>query len=170
MVPLTGCLILGVLGLGAVEAHAAAPSSAAGEMPSSKQQCKKGRWETFGFKNQGDCVSFVATRGKNPPSGPPTASNRAPFLGGIEPGALAYSENDPATAITSALTVTAIGDITGATVTIGTGFAGPEDVHSFVNTSESPSTMTRTVTFQVQAGPRFASNTASRDVTVTAGP
>ena len=29
--PLTGCLILGVLGLGAVEAHAAAPSSLAGE-------------------------------------------------------------------------------------------------------------------------------------------
>jgi hypothetical protein len=36
----------------------------------SKAQCKKGGWKTFGvFKNQGDCVSFVATQGKNPPSG-----------------------------------------------------------------------------------------------------
>jgi hypothetical protein len=35
-----------------------------------KAECKKGGWETFGvFKNQGDCVSFVATKGKNPPSG-----------------------------------------------------------------------------------------------------
>jgi hypothetical protein len=126
-------------------------------------------------------------------------------LAGIEPGALAYTENDPATPITSALTVTAAGNITGATVTIGTGFASPEDVLSFANqlgitgsynaaggvltlsgsapaadyqtalravrysnTSENPSTLTRTVTFQVRAGPRFVSNTASRDVTVTA--
>jgi hypothetical protein len=35
--------------------------------PSSKQQCKNGGWRSFGvFKNQGDCVSFVATKGKNP--------------------------------------------------------------------------------------------------------
>jgi hypothetical protein len=35
------------------------------------QQCKHGGWKSFGtrFKNQGDCVSFFATRGKNPPSG-----------------------------------------------------------------------------------------------------
>jgi hypothetical protein len=33
-------------------------------------QCKKGGWQTFGiFKNQGDCVSFVATNGKSPPAG-----------------------------------------------------------------------------------------------------
>jgi hypothetical protein len=39
--------------------------------PTSKDQCKNGGWQTFGvFKNQGDCVSFVATGGKNPPSGP----------------------------------------------------------------------------------------------------
>jgi hypothetical protein len=31
-------------------------------------QCKKGGWVTFGiFKNQGDCVSFVMTRGTNSP-------------------------------------------------------------------------------------------------------
>lgn len=40
--------------------------------PTSKDACKNGGWQTFSnpsFKNQGDCVSFVATKGKNPPSG-----------------------------------------------------------------------------------------------------
>ena len=37
--------------------------------PTNKDQCKKGGWESYGvFKNQGDCVSFVATGGKNPPA------------------------------------------------------------------------------------------------------
>jgi hypothetical protein len=42
-----------------------------GPLPTSKAQCKHGGWRAFGsmFKNQGDCTSFVATRGKNPPSG-----------------------------------------------------------------------------------------------------
>ena len=36
-----------------------------------QQQCRDGGWKSFGtlFKNQGDCVSFFATGGKNPPSG-----------------------------------------------------------------------------------------------------
>ena len=36
-----------------------------------QKQCKDGGWKSFGtlFKNQGDCVSFFATGGKNPPSG-----------------------------------------------------------------------------------------------------
>jgi hypothetical protein len=34
-----------------------------------KQSCKSGGWEAFGiFKNQGDCVSFFATQGRNPPA------------------------------------------------------------------------------------------------------
>lgn len=34
--------------------------------------CKNGGWKTYGiFKNQGDCVSYVATGGKNPPAGSP---------------------------------------------------------------------------------------------------
>jgi hypothetical protein len=38
--------------------------------PISKDQCKNGGWHAYGvFKNQGDCVSFVATGGKNPPAG-----------------------------------------------------------------------------------------------------
>lgn len=39
--------------------------------PTSKKQCKHAGWTNFGsrFKNQGDCVSFVATRGKHPPNG-----------------------------------------------------------------------------------------------------
>jgi hypothetical protein len=40
----------------------------ASPLPTSKDQCKNGGWRSFGtFKNQGDCVSFVATGGKNPP-------------------------------------------------------------------------------------------------------
>lgn len=45
-------------------------------LPTSADECKAGSWETFVnvntgvkiFKNQGDCVSFVATKGKNPPA------------------------------------------------------------------------------------------------------
>lgn len=38
-------------------------------MPTTKDQCKKDGWQSFGiFKNQGDCVSFVATGGKNGPA------------------------------------------------------------------------------------------------------
>jgi hypothetical protein len=36
--------------------------------PTSKEQCKNGGWRNFpGFKNQGDCVSYVATHGRNGP-------------------------------------------------------------------------------------------------------
>jgi hypothetical protein len=34
-------------------------------MPSTKEQCKDGGYERFGFKNQGDCVRFVQTQGRN---------------------------------------------------------------------------------------------------------
>jgi hypothetical protein len=38
-------------------------------LPTQKGQCKKNGWQNFAgmFKNQGDCVSYVATRGKNQP-------------------------------------------------------------------------------------------------------
>ena len=37
-------------------------------LPTSKDQCKNGGWQTFGtYKNQGDCVSSVATGGKGRP-------------------------------------------------------------------------------------------------------
>jgi hypothetical protein len=52
---------------GTSEVPVTAPSG-----PTAKSQCKKGGWKTFTspkFKNQGDCVSFVATHGKNEPSG-----------------------------------------------------------------------------------------------------
>lgn len=36
--------------------------------PTTTDQCKNGGWQRYGpFKNQGDCVSFVATSGKNEP-------------------------------------------------------------------------------------------------------
>ncbi len=39
-------------------------------LPTSKDQCKNGGWMNFitPFKNQGDCVSYVATGGKNLPN------------------------------------------------------------------------------------------------------
>ena len=38
--------------------------------PTREDQCKDDGWMAYGiFKNQGDCVSYVATHGKNPPSG-----------------------------------------------------------------------------------------------------
>jgi hypothetical protein len=41
-------------------------------LPASKDQCKNGGWRAYGvFKNQGDCVSFVATGGKNPSANSP---------------------------------------------------------------------------------------------------
>jgi hypothetical protein len=43
-----------------------------GTRPTTKDQCKNGGWATFddpAFKNQGDCVSYVATHGKNPGNG-----------------------------------------------------------------------------------------------------
>jgi hypothetical protein len=42
-------------------------------LPTKKEQCKNGGWRDFGvFENQGDCVSFVATGGRNLPAGEPT--------------------------------------------------------------------------------------------------
>ena len=36
--------------------------------PATKDECKTGGWERFGiYKNQGDCVSYVATQGENQP-------------------------------------------------------------------------------------------------------
>jgi hypothetical protein len=47
---------------------ASTPFSVTG--PTAAEQCKKGGWQMFGiFKNQGDCVTYVATGGKNPPAG-----------------------------------------------------------------------------------------------------
>ena len=38
--------------------------------PTSKEQCRNGGWRNFpGVQNQGDCISFVATGGKDPPGG-----------------------------------------------------------------------------------------------------
>lgn len=37
-------------------------------LPLSVHQCKKGGWQAYGtFRNQGDCMAFVATKEKNPP-------------------------------------------------------------------------------------------------------
>jgi hypothetical protein len=42
-------------------------------LPLTKDDCKKDSWKSYGyFKNQGDCVSFVATKAKNQPANLPT--------------------------------------------------------------------------------------------------
>lgn len=39
-------------------------------VPTTGDQCKQNGWKAYGvFKNQGDCVSYVATKGKNKPAG-----------------------------------------------------------------------------------------------------
>ena len=157
---------------------------------------------------------FVVTDGDGGTSAPATraialsAVNDVPVLAGIEAGALAYTENDPATAVSSSITVAdPDSNITGATITISANLAAAQDELGFVdqlgitggynaatgvltltgsaspadyqtalravtyrNTSEDPSTLTRSVSFRVQDGPNPAnlSNTVSRDVTVTA--
>jgi hypothetical protein len=51
--------------------HRFAPSCSFPNLPTSVEQCKDGMWQQYGvFKNQGDCVSYVQTGGKNPPDGP----------------------------------------------------------------------------------------------------
>jgi hypothetical protein len=41
-------------------------------LPTSRDECRNGGWRAYGiFKSQGDCVSFVATGGKNPPGTSP---------------------------------------------------------------------------------------------------
>jgi hypothetical protein len=44
-----------------------------GGVPTTAEDCKQDGWRNYGdmFKNQGDCVSFVATDGRNEPDGPP---------------------------------------------------------------------------------------------------
>ncbi len=64
-VVLSGLALLGGLG------HASVGNTASAAQyeynPTTISQCQQGGWRNFPqFKNQGDCVSFVATGGKNP--------------------------------------------------------------------------------------------------------
>jgi hypothetical protein len=44
-------------------------SGGGGGLPTTVEQCKKNGWTAYQvFKSQGDCVSFIATGGKNPPA------------------------------------------------------------------------------------------------------
>jgi hypothetical protein len=138
-----------------------------------------------------------------------TAVNDAPVLAAIEGSALAYTENDAATAVSSTITVNDVdsANLTGATVQITGSYQSAEDVLSFVtqngisgsynsangtmtlsgsssvsnyqtalravkynDTSDAPSTLARTVTFQVNdgAGANNLSNTQTRNINVTA--
>jgi large repetitive protein len=135
--------------------------------------------------------------------------NQAPVLANIEGSALSYTEGDPATAITSTLTVSDVdsANLASATVAISAGYQSGADVLAFTNqngitgswnavtgtltltgsasltdyqtalrsvtyanTSDAPTTNTRTVSFQVDDGQaqNHASNTQTRDISVTA--
>jgi 2',3'-cyclic-nucleotide 2'-phosphodiesterase (5'-nucleotidase family) len=48
-----------------------APAQATGQ-PESKAECRDGGWEDLGFRNQGRCISEVASGGRASPQGPPT--------------------------------------------------------------------------------------------------
>jgi len=158
-------------------------------------------------------VRFVVTNASNKDSAPVDTNlsvkltNLAPVLS-TSGGALSYTENQAATAIDPALTLSDAdnANLAGATISIGTGFAAGQDLLSFANqngitgsynastgvltlsgtasvasyqtalrsvsysnSSDNPSTATRTLTFSANDG--SASNNiglATRDVTVTA--
>ena len=72
---------LNVPALGSTTAKAVAPTATAKptvspyNLPKTEDDCKNGGWETFytpagTFKNQGDCVSWVQTNGRNAPALP----------------------------------------------------------------------------------------------------
>jgi len=71
MKPLIRAMILAfaAVGTAAAQIPPPPPPPPPGALPTTKEQCFKDGWKKFGvFKNQGDCVSFVATKGKNPPA------------------------------------------------------------------------------------------------------
>ncbi|WP_160167686.1 DUF4347 domain-containing protein [Methylomonas sp. MK1] len=132
--------------------------------------------------------------------------NEAPIISGIEGTALAYTENGPATAVTSTLVLSDVdsANLAGATVQISGNYASGQDVLAFTdqngitgswnastgtltlsgsatvaqyqtalrsityeNTSDAPSTASRTVSFSVIDG-TTASNITTRSIAVTA--
>jgi hypothetical protein len=135
-----------------------------------------------------------------------TPVNDPPVEASIEPGALAYTENDGAVAVTASITISDVDDtnIESAVIEVTAGYANGEDVLAFTdtgsitgswdaltgrltltgtdtlanydlalrsvtyeNTSDDPSTATRTVSFTVNDG-ATDSNAQSRDIAITA--
>ncbi len=131
--------------------------------------------------------------------------NDAPTLAGIEGSPLTHTENDPASIVSSAITVTDVDDtnIESATIQIAGNYQSGEDLLSFtdttnitghwdaatgtlslsgsdtlanyqaalrtvayVNTSDNPSTLTRSATFTVNDG-TASSNVQTRNITLS---
>jgi hypothetical protein len=74
--PPVGAIVTTTWGNESFQANISVTLAAAG--PTTPSGCKRGGWESFGvFKNQGDCVSYFATGGKNPPAGGPVRTSSA---------------------------------------------------------------------------------------------
>ncbi|HLL90813.1 MAG TPA: putative Ig domain-containing protein, partial [Tepidisphaeraceae bacterium] len=121
------------------------------------------RTVSFGV-NDGSANSNTATRNISV-----TAVNDAPLLASIEGTSLAYAENNPATAVTSTLTVTDVdnANLTGATVQITGNYASGEDVLAFTDANGitgSWNAATGTLTLSGTATPAHY-QTALRSVT-----
>ncbi len=65
--------LIALLVLVALTVGPARGASESSGTPTTITQCQNGGWQSFDvFRNQGDCVSFVATKGRNPPGNSPT--------------------------------------------------------------------------------------------------
>ncbi len=69
-----GAALLLTMGVTTIAAAQITPGG--GDVPGTTQDCKNGGWVTLSdgssyFKNQGDCVSYVATEGSNLAAGNP---------------------------------------------------------------------------------------------------
>lgn len=62
-------LVFAAVGQATAQVPPPPPPPPPSTLPTTTEQCFNGGWQTFKvFKNQGDCVSFVATKGKNLPA------------------------------------------------------------------------------------------------------
>ncbi len=62
LVVLSMTVVLATMAAGAAFAQTSGDSTA----PTSKEQCKNGGWQQFGFRNQGQCVRAVVRGGAGP--------------------------------------------------------------------------------------------------------
>ncbi len=158
-------------------------------IPTDKTSCKNNGWMAFtapAFKNQGDCVSFVATKGKNAPAlrqatGDLTLANPTQMLRflAIDKGASssdlgAATYTNPSAALTYTTSLTCV-NITGATayfayvIPSGNAYAGTWVVWKVVDSSSDAAGFT-TAADEASANALCESGTPTvTDYPITAG-